>query len=316
MTTRREFLVGGAALAAIAVITPCVAAKVDYPIVDTHTHFYDPQRPQGVPWPSKDDKSLYRRVLPEHFEAFAKPLGVTGTVVVEASPWVEDNQWVLDLAEKDKFILGLVGNLSPGTPEFAGHLKRFAANPLFRGIRVNAGPLKAGLENPEFLADIKRLLDADLELDINGGPELLPLVDRLASKLPELRIVINHLANVKIDGPRLDPEWVSGMKAAAAHPQVFLKVSALVESAARDGRKVPRDPEYYRPILESVWTSFGKDRLIYGSNWPVSDPAADYATVLKIVTTFFNDKGGDASALFFSKNAKAAYRFADRMTPS
>lgn len=312
MTTRREFLAGGLGIVAGVAALPCQAAKASYPIVDTHTHFYDPQRPQGVPWPGRDDKALYRRVLPEHFEAFAKPLGVTGTVVVEASPWVEDNQWVLDLAEKDTFILGLVGNLTPGTPEFAGHLKRFAANPLFRGIRVNAGPLKVGLENVEFLADIKRLLDADLELDINGGPELLPLVDRLASQLPELRIVINHLANVKIDGPRIDPEWLRGLKAAAAHPQVFLKVSALVESAARDGRKVPREPEYYRPILESAWTAFGKDRLIYGSNWPVSDPAADYVTVLKIVTTFFEDKGGDAASLFFAKNAKGAYRFPDR----
>jgi L-fuconolactonase len=102
------------------------------------------------------------------------------------------------------------------------------------------------------------------------------------------------------------------LKAAAAHPQVFLKVSALVESAARDGRKAPHDPEYYRPILESVWTTFGKDRLIYGSNWPVSDPAADYATILKIVTTFFDEKGDEAAAKFFATNAKAAYRFPDR----
>jgi L-fuconolactonase len=222
MTTRREFLAGSLAIVAGVSALSCHAAKASYPIVDTHTHFYDPQRPQGVPWPGKDDKALYRQVLPEHFEVFARPLGVTGTVVVEASPWVEDNQWILDLAEKDRFILGLVGNLTPGKPEFAGHLKRFAANPLFRGIRVNAGPLKAGLQSPEFLEDIKRLLDADLELDINGGPELLPLVDQLASKLADLRIVINHLANVKIDGPRLDPNWVDGMKAAAAHPQVFL----------------------------------------------------------------------------------------------
>ena len=308
MTTRREFLAGSVGLAATAIAWPAAAAPAAYPIVDTHTHFYDPERPQGVPWPGKDDKSLYRRVLPEHFAAFAKPLGVTGTVVVEASSWVEDNQWVLDLAAKDPFVLGLVGNLTPGKAEFAGHLKRFAGNPKFRGIRVNSGSLKAGLDRPEFLADIKRLSDADLELDINGGPELLPLVDQLAKKLPEQRIVINHLANVKIDGPNLNPDWVTGMTSAASHACVFLKVSALVESASRDGKKAPSDSSYYAPILESVWKAFGEDRLIYGSNWPVSDRAGDYVTVLKIVTDFFQDKGATATAKFFAKNSQVAYK--------
>lgn len=313
MTTRREFLISGLGLiAAGCSLRPVSAAAPSYPIVDTHTHFYDPERPQGVPWPGKDDKSLYRRVLPEHFAAFARPLGVTGTVVVEASPWVEDNQWVLDLAAKDPFVLGLVGNLTPGTSAFAGHLKRFAANPFFRGIRVNSGPLKTGLESAEYLSDIKLLADADLELDINGGPELLLLVDRLASKLPGLRIVINHLANVKIEGPKLNDDWLMGMKAASGHSNVFLKVSALVESAARDGRQAPKDSGYYAPILESVWQRFGEDKLIYGSNWPVSDRAGDYATVLKIVTDFFQTKGSVAVEKFFARNAKAAYKYADR----
>ena len=309
---RRRFLYGTMGLTAGIAALPLNAAPHSFPIVDTHTHFYDPDRPQGVPWPGKDDSALYRRVLPEHFAAFARPLGVTGTVVVEASPWVEDNQWVLDLAAKDRFVLGLFGNLPVGNPEFSALLKRFAANKLFRGIRINSGPLKAGLDRPEFMSDIKSLADAGLELDINGGPELLPLVDSLAQKLPELRIVINHLANVKIDGPNLNDDWLRGMKAAATHPRVFLKVSALVESAARDGRQAPRDPEYYFPILESVWKCFGEDRLIYGSNWPVSDRAADYATVLKIVTDFFGSKGSEASAKFFSTNAKSAYQYADR----
>ena len=88
-------------------------------IIDTHTHFYDPFRPQGVPWPEKDDEILYRRALPEDYKALAVPEGVTGTVMVECSPWVEDNQWVLDLAATDPFIVGLVGHLEPDDPDFA-----------------------------------------------------------------------------------------------------------------------------------------------------------------------------------------------------
>ena len=67
-------------------------------IIDTHTHFYDPTRPEGVPWPNPDDDVLYRRVMPDDYKALAVPEGATGTVVVEASKWLDDNQWILDLA--------------------------------------------------------------------------------------------------------------------------------------------------------------------------------------------------------------------------
>ena len=310
--TRRDFLVSSLGLAAGLCTTTFARAEVPHGIVDTHTHFYDPTRPEGVPWPGKGDKELYRRVLPDDYKQIAMPLGVTGTVVVEASPWVEDNQWVLDLAEKDKFVLGLVGNLTPGQPEFAKHLARFAKTPLFRGIRVNAGPLKSGLERPEFLADIKRLSEADLELDVNGGPELLPLVDQLATKLPDLRIVINHLANVRIDGPKLDEAWLIGLKAASRHKLVYMKVSALVEGASRDGKQAPRDPSFYVPVLDAAWKAFGEDRVIYGSNWPVSERAADLATVQKVVMEYARGRSAVALEKFSILNAKAAYRWPDR----
>ena len=87
-------------------------------IIDTHTHFYDPSRPEGVPWPGPDNELLYRTVLPADYRQFAEPEGVTGTVVVEASGWLEDNQWILDLAEEDPFIVGLVGHIDPARPEF------------------------------------------------------------------------------------------------------------------------------------------------------------------------------------------------------
>ena len=316
-TTRREFLQAGIGAMAVGCAAAWEAAALavdDAPlaIVDTHTHFYDPTRPEGVPWPGKDDKSLYRRVLPADYQKFAKPLGVVGTVVVEASSWVEDNQWVLDLCEQDPFVLGLVGNLAPGKTDFAQHLARFAKNKFFRGIRINAGPLKAGLDNPEYVADLQRLSDADLELDVNGGPELLPLVDRLAAKLPDLRIAINHLANVKIDGPQLDESWLAGLTAAARHKQMFLKVSALVEGASRDGKQAPRDPSYYVPVLTAAWNAFGDDRVIYGSNWPVSERFADYATVQKITIDYARSRGATALKQFCIENARRAYKWPER----
>src|SRR3989449_918099 len=68
----------------------------DFTLIDTHTHFYAPTRPQGVPWPPREDKLLYRPVFPKDYRALPVPRPVTGTVVVEASHWLEDNQWLLD----------------------------------------------------------------------------------------------------------------------------------------------------------------------------------------------------------------------------
>jgi len=239
---RRSFLVG--ATAALAIPSGVFAAEAPQ-IIDCHTHFYDPSRLGGVPWPGKDDKVLYRTVLPKHFREVAGPLGVTGTVVVEASPLLEDNLWLLDLAKDEPWIVGIVGHLSPGGEGFAGHIERFARNPLYRGIRVNHADLKRGLENEQFLDDLKRLADADLGLDLNGGPDLPAVVARAAEKAKNLRIVINHCANLKIDGQEPRADWLAGMKAAAGHENVWCKVSALVEGASRGGQPPPKDPHFY-----------------------------------------------------------------------
>ncbi len=309
--TRREFLQAGYGLAVGGALVSNLLADDKPLMIDCHTHFYDPTRPEGVPWPGKGDKVLYRTILPKDFLEQAAPLGVTKTMIVEASPWVEDNAWLLDVAAKNPSVLGIVGNLTPGKPEFAGHVKRFAANKMYRGIRINHGALKTGLDQPEFIADIRRLAEHDLELDVNGGPDMPADVARLAEKLPELRIVINHLGNVDIDGGPAPQAWVAGMRAAAKHSRVFCKVSALVEHARpKSGEKnVPEEVEFYRPVLDTIWDIFGDDRLIYGSNWPVSDNAASYRTLFSIVNQYVQARGRAATEKFFSKNSLAAYQW-------
>jgi L-fuconolactonase len=281
-------------------------------IIDTHTHFYDPTRAQGVPWPPKDDNLLYRQVLPKDYKALPKPVPVTGTVVVEASSWVEDNQWVLDLAKNDPFILGFVGNLPVGTDEFRAHLKRFAANPLFRGIRIGGARLKEGLVQPRFLADLKDLAELDLELDLLGDTAMLSDVDKLAREIPTLRLMIDHVANLKIDGKAPPVEWLRGMETAAQRKNVYCKVSGLVEGTGRVDGTAPRQVEFYRPVLDAVWNLFGEDRLVYGSNWPVSERFAECATVQRIVNDYFETKGRAVLDKFFCTNAQAVYKVSFR----
>lgn len=127
-----------------------------------------------MPWPAKGSP-LYRTVLPRDWQAEAGPLGVTETVVVEASQWVEDNAWILDLASRERCIVGFIGNLLPHEPEFAQHLTRFAANPIFRGIRVSGASLVQNIEQPDFRRAVALLADRGLVLELNGPPALHPV---------------------------------------------------------------------------------------------------------------------------------------------
>lgn len=305
---RRNFLLASAASVAAAHAwaaneTPKIEA------IDCHTHFFDPTRPEGVPWPGKGDKSLYRPILPPEFQKLAEPLGIVGTVVVEASPLLEDNAWLLQLAAKNPYLRGVVGNLNPASADIEKNLRRFAANPLYRGFRINHSDVTAGLQGK--LVERSRLIaELGLALDINGGPAMPLDVARLAEQSPKLRIVINHGGNLPIDGKAPPREWREGMEAAAKCPSVFCKVSALVEQTAQ--KPAPREVEYYRPVIDTLWNLFGEERLIFGSNWPVSDRGAPLTTVVGIVRDYFLAKGEKAASRFFSGNSQAAYRWVER----
>jgi len=284
------------------------------PIIDTHIHLFDPRRPQGVPWPEKTDAILYKPALPDRYRKIAMPLGVTGAIEVEASPWLEDNQWVLDLAAKDTIIVGTVGNLEPGKPDFRKHLERFHRNPLFLGIRYgNIWDRNLGKEltNAEFTSDLKALASAGLEMDTaDPDPALIEAVVRLTDKVPNLRVVIDHL-------PQLTPPTESSaLKAYQANlrelgkrPQVYVKISEVLRRV--DGR-VPTDLSFYRTRLDELWEIFGEDRLLYGSDWPNSDTWGPYSQILSMVRQYVDTKGPAVAEKFFWKNSVAAYGWVKR----
>jgi predicted TIM-barrel fold metal-dependent hydrolase len=315
---RRRFL--GVATSALAGTTfagtargPVAADSAALPggIIDTHVHFYDPTRPQGVPWPPKNESLLYKPTLPDDFRRASRGLGVTGVVVVEASPWLEDNQWLLDLAARDSLIVGMVGNLEAGTAPFKDHLARFAKNPLFRGVRIQGRALTVSLSNgvgkPEFLADLARLAEADREVDFVGGPPMLRDIGRLAAKFPTLRIVIDHFPFDVSEGERNSAR--AALRELGKQPQVFAKVSNVLR---RIGNELRTDLKSYQAALDELWDVFGPDRLIYGSNWPVSEGVAPYREVQKIVAGYFAEKGKEALEKYFRKNSISAYRWVER----
>ena len=307
---RRTFLFTAAGIAGLG----AAPAATPIPIIDTHIHLFDPTRPQGVPWPEKTDPVLYKPALPERYRRVTKGLGIFGAIEVEASPWLEDNQWVLDVAAKDKIIVGTVGDLEPGKPDFRKNLYRFHRNPLFRGIRYgNLWNRNLGeqLSRPDFISDLKALADANLALDsANPDPALIAALVRLTDRVPGLRVVVDHL-------PQLDPPtekrardaYPLNLRELGKRPQVYVKVSEVLRRV--DGR-VPIDLDFYKPRLDEIWEIFGRDRLLYGSDWPNSDKWGTYPQVLSIVRDYFTSKGRAVAEKFFWKNSVKAYLWVKR----
>lgn len=311
----RRRTVLGAAVAGIslpAFASPVLSATT--PLIDCHTHFYDPRRPEGIPWPAKDS-SLYRPVLPEHLREQKQYRPLTGTVVVEASPRVEDNDWLLQLAAGDRFLVGIIGRLSSGmvplSGEFREQVQKYSRNPLFRGIRIGSGALRDMLDRSDFAA-LQLLAEHNLVLEVNGGPDTPGLIGAVAGRVPTLRWVLNHIGNIRITREPPPPDWCEGIAAAGRHPNVYCKISALVEGAARDGERAPDDVAFYRPYTDVVWNAFTEERVIYGSNWPVSERAGDYFTVQRLAMEDAASRSTTALARFCHTNAQTVYAWPER----
>ena len=284
------------------------------PVIDTHIHLFDPTRPEGVDWPAKEDTALYKPALPDRYRKLALPFGIRGAVVVEASPRLEDNQWVLNLAAKDKLIVGLVGDLEPGKADFPKQLERFHANPLFRGIRYGNiwnRDLAAQVEKPEFVRDVKRLADAGLSLDTaNPDVRLVEAAVKITDRVPGLTFVIDHL-------PQLNPpadtaglnRYRGFLHELSKRPRVFVKISQVLRRV--DG-KVPEDLSFYRSRIDEVFAAFGEDRVMFGSDWPNSDQWAPYPKIFGVVHDYFTAKGRPIAEKYFWKNSMSAYHWVKR----
>ena len=306
--TRRAILAGLLALSSGCVHGRLHSARpgglsARVPAIDTHTHFYDPTRPQGVPWPSPADGLLHRPHLPDEFTSQAAAADIVGTVVVEASPWPEDNQWLLDLAEEYPVIVGIVGNLSPGGPDFPRHLARFAKYPLFRGIRLGEQALAKGLGASDFDSDVRRLAEAGLSMDLLGGTAMIGDVARLARLAPQLPIVIDHLPFADWDAD--PPAARRALQGLADLQSVYAKVSGVVRPAGTSEAATAQ----YASRMALLWEVFGEGRVLYGSNWPVSNRLAPYGATHRVVSDYVQTRGRAAAESFFWRNSLAVYRW-------
>lgn len=313
---RRDFLATtSAGVSATLASSTSTAAPLPFPVIDTHIHLFDISRPGGVPWPPKDNAALYKTALPDRYRKLAMPHGVVGAIEVECSPLVEDNQWVLDVMAKDTIMVGTIGDLEPGKPDFKKQLERFQKNKLFLGIRYGnlwGRDIHDELPKPAFVEDLKLLAQAGMTLDTaNPTPRLIEDMVRVTQKVPNLRVVIDHL-------PKLDPpadeagkkKYLANLAELGKNKNVWVKVSSVFRNM--DGGRIPRDLTVYKPVLDQLYGIFGPDHVIYGSDWPNSDNWVPYDEVFRIVKEYFLPKGNAVAEKYFWKNSVAAYKWVKR----
>lgn len=276
-------------------------------IMDCHVHLWDIARPAGLGWIKKDNKTLYRSFLPKDHEPIAKANGVSGTIVVQAGQSLPDNQWNLDItAHNPRLYRGVVGNLSEviGTSAFQPLFEKLCENSRYLGYRLS-GRYQEKLTDA-FFADLRLTAQKGRTVDFLTGGYRLEDIAEIARRVPELRILINHLGGVKLDGKPLAPAWVAQFRALAKQPNVQCKVSTLFGRWER--QPAPQDIAAYAEMLALAFESFGEDRLIFGSDWPVTEQTADYAAVLRLTRAYFDRKHPAISAKLFHQNAAAFYR--------
>ncbi len=284
------------------------------PILDAHIHLFDTDRPGGVPWPEKSDPVIFKPALPDRYASISVPLGVVGAIAIEASPLPSDNDWVLNVAANHPIIVGMIGDLVPGSATYSKELERLHANPLFLGIRCGnlwSRDLAADVRNPAFIAGLKELSQAGLTLDTaNPDPSLIRAIVDVTDRVPNLRIVVDHLPHAEVPtDPATRRQYDANLRHLGDAPNVFVKLSEIPE---QKGQSVPKDPAFYRAKLDAIWHIFGEDRVLFGSDWPNSDHLASYADTLAIVRGYMSSKRSEAQRKFFWKNSVAAYKWHPR----
>ncbi|WP_268800668.1 amidohydrolase family protein [Pseudomonas huanghezhanensis] len=281
------------------------------PIIDSHIHLFDAARAQGIAWP-EPGHALYGASLPADYWAVSAAHQVEGAIVVEASPWRSDNQWLLDTLRESPGMLGFVGNLSPLDPRFNDDFSALEREPLFLGLRYGNLWERDLLEDqirPGFIDGLRRLVESGRSLDsANPDPRLIKGLLRLSDALPDLRIVVDHLPSAAVS----DDQWPGFQRdvlALAANPNVFAKLAEIPQVNANG---LISDPAYYRDRLAYLWEAFSEDRCLFGSDWPNSNTVADFDTTQALVKHWLADQPLEVQTKFFRRNVFTAYALADR----
>lgn len=271
--------------------------------IDSHQHFWK-YHPHKDTWITDEMKVIARDFLPEDLLPVLAKNRVDGCMAVQAAASEEETAYLLNLAAQHEAIKGVVGWVNLLDAEVSKRLEHFSSNNWFKGIRYNLQS-----ESPEFLyhasfrQGLAELGRFDLTYDLLVYPQHLSGVIDLVDTFPNQAFVLDHLGKPEISRYRID-EWATEIKTLAQFSNVHCKVSGMVTEA--DWNNWTYDDMI--PFLDVIFTNFGTDRILFGSDWPVCLLAGSYSEVKGILATYMQHLSRDERAKIWGLNAKRFYK--------
>ncbi|MGB3810597.1 MAG: amidohydrolase family protein [Parvibaculum sp.] len=234
--------------------------------IDAHQHFW--RLSNGFyDWLTPELAAIYSDFEPSHLEPLLASAGINGTVVVQAAADPRETEFLLSLAERHALIKGVVGWIDMETKSGIATLRDFARDPIFKGIRPMIQDIEPAdwMLRPQLDAAYRALIELGLSFDALVKPPHLDALHILATRYPQLPIVIDHGAKPQIrDGLGSFDRWAQQIARLAVLPNVHCKLSGLL-TEARPGATLAD----LSPYLDHLHSAFGASRLMWGSDWPV-----------------------------------------------
>jgi L-fuconolactonase len=271
--------------------------------IDSHQHFwrYDAVRDA---WITDSMAVLKRDFLPENLAPELAANRIDASIAVQADQSESETMFLLDLAKKNSRIAGVVGWVDLLSPRVGERLEYFSHSPELRGFRhiAQAEPDDRFLSRDKFVEGVAQLRTFGFTYDILIYPKQLPAAIGLATRLPEQRFVVDHIAKPEIKAKKTLP-WAAQMKEIAQNKNVFCKLSGLVTEVDWKQRRASD----FKPYLDVVFDLFGADRLMFGSDWPVCLLAATYRQVKQLIEEYVEGFSQSDKEKIFGGNAARFY---------
>lgn len=273
-------------------------------IIDSHHHLWK-YKPEDYGWMDDSMEILKKDYLPENLEPLLKNSGVHSTVVVQARQSLEETEWLLEMAEQHAFIQGVVGWVDLCAPSLSELLDKYASHPKLVGVRhvLHDEPDDDFMLREDFKRGISQLQIYNLTYDLLLFPKHLSRAAELVKTFPEQRFVLDHLAKPPIKSGTIQA-WKSGLEKLAAMSNVWCKLSGMVTEADHRAWK----QEDFLPYMAVVLDSFGTDRVMLGSDWPVCTLGGTYQDVMEIPMKFISRMSQTDQELIGYQNALDGYQ--------
>ncbi|GGF29077.1 amidohydrolase family protein [Echinicola rosea] len=270
--------------------------------IDSHQHFWK-YNVEKHAWIDDSMKAIQRDFLPADLKPLLDKEEIDGTVVVQADESLEENTFLLDLATEYPWIKKVVGWVDLCSENILMDLEKYAQEPKLTGFRmILQGQPPELMAAPPFRKGIGHLEKFGYTYDILIFPHHLEEAIDLVDQFPRQPFVIDHIAKPYIKDGKID-EWASKMKVLAEREHVFCKVSGMVTEANWS----QWTKEDLRPYLDVVFEAFGTKRLMFGSDWPVAQVAAEYPLNVSIIKDYIQHLSLNEQADIMGNTASAFY---------